>query len=98
LPACGGQGVRCRRPQKTRKSGFAIFFDIYYDMHRLETIIDLLASGATLPPENHDHALHGSDSGCRECHVAPDWLLIYERNDKELLLILTRTGTHSDLF
>ena len=44
-----------------------------------------------------DHALTGSYTGCRECHITPDWLLIYEIVDEELVLYLTRTGTHSDL-
>ena len=44
-----------------------------------------------------DHALTGDYAGCRECHITPDWLLIYEIVDEELVLYLTRTGTHSDL-
>jgi mRNA interferase YafQ len=69
-----------------------------YDVRRLERVIDILASGNELPEEYKDHDLIGNYSGCRECHIAPDWLLIYEINNAELLLILTRTGTHSDLF
>jgi mRNA interferase YafQ len=69
-----------------------------YDVRRLERVIDILASGNELPEEYKDHDLIGNYSGCRECHIAPDWLLVYEINNTELLLILTRTGTHSDLF
>ncbi len=69
-----------------------------YDTRLLEKVIGLLAEGCGLPPEYKDHALSGNYNGCRECHIAPDWLLVYEVIDKELLLYLTRTGTHSDLF
>lgn len=48
--------------------------------------------------KNRDHALSGDYIGCRECHITPDWLLIYEISHGELTLCLTRTGTHSDLF
>lgn len=69
-----------------------------YDVRLLERTIELLAEGKGLPPEYHDHALSGDYNGCRECHIAPDWLLVYEIVERELLLYLTRTGTHSDLF
>ena len=69
-----------------------------YDTRLLEKTIKLLAEGQGLPAEYKDHALSGDYSGCRECHIAPDWLLVYEVREKELLLYLTRTGTHSDVF
>jgi len=69
-----------------------------YDTRLLEKAIRLLAEGRKLPAEYKDHALIGDYSGCRECHIAPDWLLVYEVIEKELLLYLTRTGTHSDIF
>ena len=69
-----------------------------YDTRLLEKTIKLLAEGQVLPAEYKDHALSGDYSGCRECHIAPDWLLVYEVIDRELLLYLTRTGTHSDIF
>lgn len=69
-----------------------------YDIKLLEKTIELLASGENLPPAYKDHILVGDYAGCRECHITPDWLLIYEIKDQELLLYLTRTGTHSDLF
>ena len=54
--------------------------------------------GESLPEKNRDHLLTGNFNGCRECHITPDWLLVYEIYEEELLLYLTRTGTHSDLF
>ena len=69
-----------------------------YDMALLADIIRKLASGEALPAKNRDHALSGNYSGCRECHITPDWLLIYEIEEQQLFLYLTRTGTHSDLF
>ncbi|MDE5718525.1 MAG: type II toxin-antitoxin system YafQ family toxin [Lachnospiraceae bacterium] len=69
-----------------------------YDIKLLEDVINKLASGVPLPKRNHDHNLSGEYFGCRECHITPDWLLIYEIDNGELILYLTRTGTHSDLF
>ena len=69
-----------------------------YDMSLLADIIRKLASGVALPAKNRDHALSGNYAGCRECHITPDWLLIYEVEEQQLFLYLTRTGTHSDLF
>ena len=69
-----------------------------YDVRLLEKVIELLAEQKPLPKEYHDHNLTGNYAGCRECHITPDWLLIYEVKETELLLYLTRTGTHSDLF
>lgn len=69
-----------------------------YDLSLLTAVIKRLADGEVLPERNKDHALSGTYSGCRECHISPDWLLIYEIADDELILYLTRTGTHSDLF
>ena len=69
-----------------------------YDMNLLKEIIKKLANGETLPPKNKDHNLSGNYANCRECHITPDWLLIYEIYEDELYLYLTRTGTHSDLF
>jgi len=63
----------------------------------LEKIITLLAMGEALPEKYYDHALSGNWRGHRECHIQPDWLLIYRYDDDVLVLTLTRTGTHSDL-
>ena len=69
-----------------------------YNIALLTEIIKKLADGEALPEKNRDHNLTGDFVGCRECHITPDWLLIYELADDELILYLTRTGTHSDLF
>lgn len=69
-----------------------------YDLSLLTEILKKLANGGSLPEKNRDHLLTGNFSGCRECHITPDWLLVYEIYEEELLLYLTRTGTHSDLF
>lgn len=69
-----------------------------YDISLLADVIKKLADGEELPQKNKDHALVGDFDGCRECHITPDWLLIYEIDNGELVLYLTRTGTHSDLF
>ncbi len=67
-----------------------------YDIPLLQQTIDTLRIPAPLPPANRDHNLTGDYSGYRECHIEPDWLLIYKRIDNELRL--DRTGTHADLF
>ncbi len=64
----------------------------------LEDIISSLAMGKPLPEKNRDHALTGNWVGHRECHILPNWLLVYRVEDNVLVLTLTRTGTHSDLF
>ena len=68
-----------------------------FDENKLWAVIELLASETPLPPKNCDHNLTGNYQGCRECHIEPDWLLVYEIKKDELLLILIRTGSHSDL-
>jgi mRNA interferase YafQ len=69
-----------------------------YDISLLTNVLKLLAQGEPLPAKYKDHTLTGNYKGCRECHITPDWLLIYEISEKEVILYLTRTGTHSDLF
>jgi len=64
----------------------------------LDGVITDLANGVPLPEKNSDHALGGNWLGHRECHILPDWLLIYRIDGDVLVLTLTRTGTHSDLF
>lgn len=68
------------------------------DKALLEKVITLLAESGTLPPQYKSHKLSGKWSGFWECHIQSDWLLIWEQRDTELVLILTDTGTHSDLF
>lgn len=67
-----------------------------YALDKLSQIIRWLASGTELAPQYRDHALRGNYVGFRECHVEPDWLLIYQLTETELALV--RTGTHADLF
>ena len=69
-----------------------------YDLNLLGVVVDMLASGEKLPEKYREHNLLGNYAGCRECHITPDWLLIYELTEDELFLYLTRTGTHRDLF
>jgi len=68
------------------------------DMSLLDQVIAKLAQGVPLPASHRDHALTGNFAGHRECHVASDWLLIYRIEADVLVLTLTRTGSHSDLF
>ncbi len=69
-----------------------------YDIRLMEEVLEILCAEQPLPQKYRDHALSGNYDGQRECHITPDWLLIYKIADKELILNLTRTGTHSDLF
>lgn len=71
-----------------------------YDISLLQEVVSLLAREIPLPPRYQDHALTPSKhyKNMRECHILPDWLLIYQVDKEHLTLILTRTGTHSDLF
>lgn len=67
-----------------------------YDLNLLFQIVNTLRIPSPLPVQNKDHDLKGRYIGKRECHISPDWLLIYKIKDDELMLY--RTGTHSDLF
>ena len=69
-----------------------------YDVSALDDTIDMLASRQVLPASYRDHELFGDFAGCRECHIAPDWILVYQIIENELILYLTRTGSHSDIF
>ncbi len=66
------------------------------DIALLQKAVDTLRIPAPLPAKNRDHLLTGDYTGCRECHIQPDWLLIYRVAGEELYLV--RTGTHADLF
>lgn len=70
----------------------------HLDINLLDDIIRKLSRGEELPAKNKDHALTGSWVGHRECHIQPDWLLVYCIENDLLVLTLARTGTHSDLF
>ena len=68
------------------------------DVSKVHEVIEILASGNVLPGKYHDHALSGNYQDARECHIRPDWLLIYSISNEKLILELMRTGSHSDLF
>lgn len=68
------------------------------DLGELDAIVERLAAQLPLPDRNRDHALTGDYVGFRECHIRPDWLLVYRVDGEDLLLFLFRTGTHADLF
>ena len=67
------------------------------DLSLLDDVVTAIQNGETLPEKNKDHALTGNWIGHRECHIQPDWLLVYRILDNTLILSLVRTGTHSDL-
>ena len=69
-----------------------------YKMEELYSVVEKLANDEILEERYHDHSLEGNWAGHRELHIRPDWLLIYQKKDNLLILELTRTGTHSDLF
>ena len=86
------------RYQTTFKKDYKRIVRRGYDVHLLEKVITILVEQKPLPEKYRDHVLCGDYAGCRECHITPDWLLVYEIQNDELVLCLTRTGTHSDLF
>ncbi|MBR4256184.1 MAG: type II toxin-antitoxin system YafQ family toxin [Clostridia bacterium] len=69
-----------------------------YPIEELDRVIRLLAEDDPLPEKHKDHELSGNWRGFRECHIQPDWLLVYRIYNNNLILSLARTGTHSDLF
>jgi mRNA interferase YafQ len=68
------------------------------NIDELETIVNIIAARDALPPTNRDHILTGNYREHRECHIEPDWLLIYRVDEDDETIILVRTGSHSDLF
>jgi mRNA interferase YafQ len=70
----------------------------HFSLERYDKVIDLLQKGAELPPEFRDHELIGNFKGVRECHILNDLLLLYEKQDGILVLLLVDIGTHSSLF
>lgn len=86
------------KPTSQFKKDYKLAMKRDLDISLLEDIIAKLALGESLPEKNRDHALSGNWNGYRECHILPDWLLIYKLEDNVLILTLARTGTHSNLF
>jgi len=68
------------------------------DLSKIQEIMNMLADGEMLPPRNKDHPLIGNFAERRECHIEPDWLLIYKIDEENNKIIFERTGSHSDLF
>lgn len=68
------------------------------DLSKIRTIMHILATGETLPMKNRDHALIGNYAERRECHIEPDWLLIYKLDEDNATIVFERTGSHADLF
>ena len=69
-----------------------------YKIELMQEVVDKLAAGESLDEKYRDHPLLGDYVGMLECHITPDWLLIYQVRENEVVLFLSRTGTHSDLF
>ena len=86
------------KPTTQFKKDFKLAMKRSMKIELLEEVIAMLAMGETLPDKHKDHALTGNWVGHRECHILPDWLLIFRIEDEVLVLTLARTGTHSDLF
>ena len=86
------------KPTSQFKKDYKLAMKRGLDISLLEDIIAKLALGESLPEKNRDHALSGNWNGYRDCHILPDWLLIYKLEDNVLILTLARTGTHSNLF
>ncbi len=80
------------------KKDYKLAVKRHLDIDLLDDNVRALSRGESLPEKNKDHALFGNWEGYRECHILPDWLLIYRIEDDLLILTLARTGTHSDLF
>ena len=68
------------------------------DISLIQNAIKILAATGTLPKQYRPHKLSGNMQGLWECHIEPDWLMTWQQNDRELILLFLQTGTHSDLF
>ena len=68
------------------------------DLEKLKNVIHTLAKGEKLPNANCPHRLKNTKTEIWECHISPDWLLLWQQNESEFILLLLDTGTHSDLF
>ncbi len=68
------------------------------NLSKLDEVVKMLANEEQLPEQYRDHALRGEWEGFRDCHIEPDWLLIYRIENEKLILVLVATGSHSDLF
>ena len=80
------------------KKDFKLVIRRGYNISLFEEVLTLLREEKTLPEKYNDHALKGEYTGHRECHITPDWLLIYKKENDMITVSLTRTGSHNDLF
>ena len=85
------------KPTSRFKRDYKLALKRHMNVQLLDEAIEILATGRTLPERYKDHDLSGNWIGHRECHIQPDWLLIYRIDDDILVLTLARTGSHSDL-
>ena len=83
---------------KSFKKDYKLIKKRGYDISLLEETVSIIANEEPLPEKYRDHDLKGEYEGFRECHILPDWLLIYRIEDGDVILALARTGSHSDLF
>lgn len=83
---------------KSFKKDYKLIKKRGYDISLLEEAVSVIANEEVLPERYRDHELKGEYEGFRECHILPDWLLIYRIEDGNVILALARTGSHSDLF
>ena len=84
--------------EKSFKKDFKRMLKRGCNPQNLQDVLTLLVNQQPLPEKYRDHNLSGNYAGYRECHIEPDWLLIYKIFNNKLVLVLTRTGSHSDLF
>ena len=85
-------------PLQSVQEGFKISAKTRVWSDKIKKVITALANGETLEAKYRDHLLTGDHGSYRECHIQPDWLLVYQIDGDQLILFLARTGTHSDLF
>lgn len=69
-----------------------------YDMHIMQKAMQMLAENGTLPEQYRPHKLTGNYAGMWECHLRPDWLMVWEPHGDEMVMLFSRTGSHADLF
>ncbi|MCL2259813.1 MAG: type II toxin-antitoxin system YafQ family toxin [Fibromonadales bacterium] len=85
------------KPTNKYKKDLSLMVRQGKDVSLLDAVVDKLCKQESLEPKYRDHPLHGNYVGHRECHIEPDWLLIYRVSEKELILTAVRTGSHSNL-
>ena len=80
------------------KKDLKLAVEQHKNIDELKKVVEYLKNGKPLPFKYKQHSLSGQYSGCNECHIEPDWLLVYQYHNNELILTLLRPGSHSDLF